>query len=130
MPVWWHTRCSWGVPAGLARRPSMMTIRRLIVAAAFLMLVAPTALASSADSCYVSTSSGTYPAECIGSSGSHTAEDYSGGSTSNNCYGACGPGCSFNCGSGGACQTHDYYTRTEGILSWDAISNFPPALEQ
>lgn len=47
------------------------------------------------------------------------------------CYGQCGKGCSwYNCGSGGACQTHDYYTRTSGLWSWAAMSRFPAAIAQ
>jgi hypothetical protein len=49
---------------------------------------------------------------------------------SGNCYGACGPGCTTNCGSGGACQTHDYYTRRDGMFSSSAMSAFPPAAVQ
>lgn len=57
----------------------------------------------------------------------HLSGTYSGGE----CYGQCGRGCSwYNCGSGGACQTHDYYTRTEGLWSWNAIKNFPAAIAQ
>jgi hypothetical protein len=48
-----------------------------------------------------------------------------------NCYGQCGAGCSwYNCGSGGCCQTHDYYTRTQSIWSGSAMSYFPCALVQ
>ena len=47
------------------------------------------------------------------------------------CYGACGPGCSaINCGSGGACETHDYYTRVDGMFSLEAMAVFPDALIQ
>jgi hypothetical protein len=47
------------------------------------------------------------------------------------CYGQCGRGCSwYRCGSGGACETHDYYTRTRGLWSWDAMSRFPAAIVQ
>lgn len=47
------------------------------------------------------------------------------------CYGACGRGCSwYNCGGGGACETHDYYTRTQGLWSWAAMSRFPAAIVQ
>ena len=53
-----------------------------------------------------------------------------GGQYSSNCYGACGPGCSYNCGGGGACLTHDYYTRTYGMFSSQAMSAFPAALAQ
>jgi hypothetical protein len=81
--------------------------------------------ASSADSCYLSNGAA---AECIGSYSAHTAEDYSGLSTANNCYGACGPGCNYNCSSGGPCTTHDYYTRTYGMFSSQALGAFPPAL--
>ena len=52
------------------------------------------------------------------------------GAYSSSCYGACGPGCSYNCGGGGACQTHDYYTRTYGMFSSQAMSAFPSALAQ
>jgi hypothetical protein len=49
---------------------------------------------------------------------------------STNCYGACGPGCSYNCSSGGACTTHDYDTRVYGMYSSQAMSAFPAALAQ
>lgn len=52
------------------------------------------------------------------------------GAYSTDCYGACGPGCSYNCGGGGACLTHDYYTRTYGMFSSQAMSAFPAALAQ
>jgi hypothetical protein len=52
------------------------------------------------------------------------------GKFSTDCYGACGPGCSYNCSSGGACTTHDYYTRTYGMFSSQAMSAFPAALAQ
>jgi hypothetical protein len=52
------------------------------------------------------------------------------GAYSGSCYGACGPGCSYNCGGGGACLTHDYYTRTYGMFSSQAMSAFPAALAQ
>jgi hypothetical protein len=52
------------------------------------------------------------------------------GAYNTDCYGACGPGCSYNCGSGGACLTHDYYTRTYGMFSSQAMNAFPPALAQ
>lgn len=57
----------------------------------------------------------------------YLSQSYNGGE----CYGQCGKGCSwYNCGSGGACQTHDYYTRTEGLWSWNAMKNFPAAIVQ
>jgi hypothetical protein len=46
------------------------------------------------------------------------------------CYGACGPGCSYVCSSGGACLTHDFYMRKHGLWSWQQFSTFPPALVQ
>ena len=52
------------------------------------------------------------------------------GAYSSDCYGACGPGCSYNCGGGGSCLTHDYYTRTYGMFSSQAMSAFPAALAQ
>lgn len=98
-----------------------------------------TARASNADSCYVSSGGYVYAAECIGNYTQHTAEDYSSlpspdgcsqDTPSCDCYGACGPGCDFTCSSGGACLTHDYNTRKYGILSYQALSVFPPALLQ
>jgi hypothetical protein len=57
----------------------------------------------------------------------HLSGTYSGGE----CYGQCGRGCSwYNCGSGGACQNHDYYTRTQGLWSGAALSWFPSAIVQ
>src|SRR5215475_1656929 len=56
--------------------------------------------------------------------------DYYAGAYNSDCYGACGPGCSYNCSSGGACLTHDYYTRTYGMFSSQAMSAFPAALAQ
>ena len=53
------------------------------------------------------------------------------GYTAGDCYGACGKGCSwYNCGGGGACQTHDYYTRVNGLWSSAAMSKFPAAIVQ
>lgn len=52
------------------------------------------------------------------------------GQFSSNCYGACGPGCSYNCGSGGDCLTHDYWTRAKGMWSAEALSKFPAAAAQ
>lgn len=49
---------------------------------------------------------------------------------SGSCYGACGPGCSLNCSSGGACSTHDFYMRKHGLWSWQQFSTFPGALVQ
>jgi hypothetical protein len=47
------------------------------------------------------------------------------------CYGQCGKGCSwYNCGSGGACQNHDYYTRTQGFWSGAALGSFGAAIVQ
>jgi len=47
------------------------------------------------------------------------------------CYGACGPGCSsYNCGGGGACETHDFYMRKHGLWSWQQFATFPAALVQ
>ena len=47
------------------------------------------------------------------------------------CYGACCPGCSaINCGSGGACEAHDYATRVYGMFSLEAMAVFPDALIQ
>lgn len=46
------------------------------------------------------------------------------------CYGACGPGCSYVCSWGGACQTHDFYMRKHGLWSWQQFATFPPALVQ
>lgn len=46
------------------------------------------------------------------------------------CYGACGPGCSYICSWGGACQTHDFYMRKHGLWSWQQFATFPPALVQ
>jgi hypothetical protein len=108
----------------------MKPFARLILAASFGLALAQSgvAMASNADACYVTAGSTTYKAECMGSYSVHTSEDPAGLSTSGNCYGACGPGCNFNCGSGGACTTHDYYTRTYGILSSQALNAFPPAL--
>jgi hypothetical protein len=55
----------------------------------------------------------------------------SGTGSGGECYGQCGRGCSwYNCGSGGACQDHDYYTRTQGLWSWAAMSRFPKAIAQ
>ena len=55
----------------------------------------------------------------------------SGTGRTSECYGQCGKGCSwYNCGSGGACETHDYYTRTQGMFSWAALSRFPAAIVQ
>jgi hypothetical protein len=117
-----------------------MRIQLIAMAALSIGMFAKDAGASNADSCYVNASDGyTYAAECIGNYTSHTAEDYSGlpnptGCSSDtpacSCYGACGPGCNFNCSSGGACLTHDYNTRKYGILSSQALSVFPPALVQ
>jgi hypothetical protein len=62
-----------------------------------------------------------------------TSEDtaYSGSQNFGDCYGQCGQGCSwYNCGSGGCCQTHDYYTRTQGLWSSAAMSVFPCAITQ
>jgi len=62
-----------------------------------------------------------------------TAEDtgYSGSGFYGDCYGQCGYGCSwYNCGSGGACQDHDYKTRTYGLWSSAALSVFPSAIAQ
>ena len=58
-------------------------------------------------------------------------EEYDGETgMSGSCYGACGPGCSINCGGGGACETHDYYMRKHGLWSWQQFSTFPKALVQ
>ncbi len=46
------------------------------------------------------------------------------------CYGACGAGCSWNCSSGGACLTHDFYMRKHGLWSWQQFATFPFALVQ
>jgi hypothetical protein len=52
------------------------------------------------------------------------------GKYNSDCYGACGPGCNLNCGSGGACLTHDYDTRTYGMFSSTALKSFPAAAAQ
>jgi hypothetical protein len=99
----------------------------VLMAVAFLAVAAPTArraVASNADACTLS--NGTH-AECMGSYTYHTSEDYS---SSTGCLGACGPGCNYNCSSGGACYDHDVATRTYGMLSSQAMSKFPPALRQ
>jgi hypothetical protein len=80
--------------------------------------------ASNADACTLS--NGT-KAECMGSYSVHTSEDYT---SSTGCLGACGPGCNYNCSSGGACYDHDVATRQYGILSSTAMSKFPPALRK
>jgi hypothetical protein len=80
--------------------------------------------ASNADACTLG--DGT-KAECMGSYSYHTSEDYS---SSTGCLGACGPGCSYNCGSGGSCYDHDVATRNYGMLSSEAMSKFPPALRK
>jgi len=56
--------------------------------------------------------------------------DYFAGAYSSDCYGACGPGCSYVCSWGGACQTHDFYMRKHGMFSSQAMSAFPAALRQ
>jgi hypothetical protein len=96
-----------------------------ILAASFALLLRPTqATASPADACTLSNGA---HAECMGSYTSHTSEDYS---SSTGCYGACGPGCSYNCDGGGPCTTHDYNVRTYGLFSSQALSTFPPALRK
>jgi hypothetical protein len=107
----------------------MMTkMTRSLLASAMAALVLavgmPTASAGNADSCTVN---GGTRAECIGSYSQHTAEDFQ-YALNTNCYGSCGPGCSMNCSSGGACTTHDYNTRKYGMFSSQAMSVFPPAL--
>lgn len=82
------------------------------------------AQASNADACTLSNGA---HAECIGSYSVHTSEDYD---TSTGCLGACGPSCSYNCSSGGACYDHDVATRTYGMFSSTAMGKFPPALRQ
>lgn len=64
--------------------------------------------------------------------GCASEDDYlSGSQYYGDCYGACGRGCSwYNCGSGGSCQTHDYYTRRDGLWSGNAMSYFPAAISQ
>jgi hypothetical protein len=57
-------------------------------------------------------------------------EEYDGANFSTGCYGACGPGCSMNCGWGGDCQTHDYYMRKHGLWSWQQFETFPGAAVQ
>jgi hypothetical protein len=65
----------------------------------------------------------------IGCQGEDTNQ--SGSQYFGDCYGQCGRGCSwYNCGSGGCCQTHDYYTRTQGLWSGAAMSYFPCAIVQ
>lgn len=50
-------------------------------------------------------------------------------SSTGDCYGKCGRGCSFySCGYTSNCQTHDYYTRTYGLFSSQALSTFAPAI--
>lgn len=62
---------------------------------------------------------------------SHEDANYSGSGFYGDCYGECGQGCSwYNCGSGGCCETHDYYTRTYGLWSSQAMSAFPCAIVQ
>ena len=62
--------------------------------------------------------------------GSRVEESDSETALSGSCYGACGPGCSMNCGGGGACATHDYYMRKHGLWSWQQFETFPGALVQ
>lgn len=100
----------------------------VLLAITFLAVAVPSARhaqASNADACTLN--GGTIYAECMGSYSVHTSEDYS---SSTGCLGACGPGCSYNCGSGGACYDHDVATRTYGMLSSQAMGKFPPALRQ
>src|SRR5574342_72145 len=62
--------------------------------------------------------------ENIGCAGEDS--NLSGSQNFGNCYGQCGKACSwYNCGGGGCCQTHDYYTRTQGMWSGAATSYFP-----
>lgn len=70
--------------------------------------------------------------ESNGPSGQSIAqmEDQSTMSLSGNCYGTCGVGCSMTCGTGGACQTHDYYVRSYGLYSSPALSAYPAAAVQ
>jgi hypothetical protein len=60
----------------------------------------------------------------------YRVEEYDYETSWGECYGACGPGCSYNCGGGGACQTHDFYMRKHGLWSWQQFATFPGALVQ
>jgi hypothetical protein len=47
-----------------------------------------------------------------------------------NCFGACGPGCNYTCGGGGACTRHDRAMRKHGLWSWQQFDSFPAAAVQ
>jgi hypothetical protein len=86
----------------------------LVAALAFVVAFAPAANAAFVDE-YSSS-------QYIGSAG----ED---ASNTSSCYGKCGRGCAwYSCGYTSNCQTHDYYTRTHGLFSSQALNAFAPAV--
>jgi hypothetical protein len=98
-----------------------------LFAASFLAM--PTAHASIGMQGYNCANATTWSSNQCANAINDDSSSYAGKYTTD-CYGACGPGCSYNCSSGGACLTHDYYTRAYGMFSSQAMSAFPAALAQ
>jgi hypothetical protein len=89
-------------------------ITALAIAVVFVLMFTPTADAAYVDEYSSSQDIGTY-----GEDSSYTTD----------CYGKCGRGCAwYSCGYTSNCQTHDYYTRTYGLFSSQALSTFAPAI--